>query len=324
MISRTDYENEIDRLRELVETGLQELLPESDEKSKTLYDAMGYTLGLPGKRIRPVLLMLAYKSIGGDSEEEALPFACALEMIHNYSLIHDDLPAMDDDDLRRGKPTNHKVFGEAMAILAGDGLLSQAFEILHDEYLSYFNASLEDESIVYVLRQRILAGKTIVHACGCQGMIAGQVADIEAEGKAASIETVEYIHENKTAAIIRAAIMAGMWLTLGDYYDMDEDAVIRALFTYGDCLGKAFQVADDILDYESTTEVLGKTAGKDLKAGKATYPATLGIEASRQKLLELTGEAIQAAEELRELENTKGLYIDILQELARDLAGRLK
>jgi geranylgeranyl diphosphate synthase type II len=169
---------ELYRYRERIDAHLEGLLPEIDSKSRTLLEAMRYTLGAKGKRIRPILLLLVCESVGGDVQA-AIPYACAIEFIHAYSLIHDDLPAMDDDDLRRGEPTNHKVFGEGMAILAGDGLLSAAFELIHKEYLIYLD---QPEA----LRRRIRAGAEIAKGCGCRGMVAGQAADLEAEGRTAS------------------------------------------------------------------------------------------------------------------------------------------
>ena len=308
-----NYETETERLRGLVESSLSELITfparYPNGPPKILMDAMGYTLFLPGKRIRPLLLLLACKAAGGD-ENDALPYACAIEFIHNYSLIHDDLPAMDDDDLRRGKPSNHKVFGEAMAILAGDGLLSRAFEVMYEDSVRFLNDA-------EALRRRILAGRHIAIGCGCMGMVAGQAADIEAEGKEASAKLLEYIHRNKTAALIRAAVEAGA--SLGG-----ADANLKwHLSMYGINLGLAFQIADDILDFEGDTEVTGKTSGKDVKAGKAAYPAVHGIEASRKKLAEITDNTIMSTEAAK-AEGADPYYTDIMKELAGRLAQRVR
>jgi len=302
-----DYEKETKRLKTLIESHLSGFLPDIDVKSMTLFEAMRYTLRSPGKRIRPTLLLLACLSMRGN-ENDAIPYACAIEFIHNYSLIHDDLPAMDDDDLRRGEPTNHKVFGEGMAILAGDGLLSAAFELMHKDYLLH----MDD---VKALKRRLRAGDAIAAGCGCRGMVAGQAADIETEGREASTELLDYIHINKTAALIKAALEAGAWLG-GAKPD-----TVRAFSGYGENLGLAFQIVDDILDFEGMTAVIGKTAGKDKAAGKATYPGLHGIEDSRKKLAALTERAVSSAELARK-GGADARYTGILQELALKLAER--
>jgi len=295
------------RLKGLVEQSMTGFLSAPGAGYENLDSAMRYTLDAPGKRIRPVLLLLSCKAVYGD-EAEAVPYACAIEFIHNYSLIHDDLPAMDDDDLRRGRPTNHKVFGEAMAILAGDGLLSAAFELMHRDYLLH----LDDHSS---LERRLRAGDAIAAGCGRRGMVAGQAADIEAGGRMVSAETLDFIHKNKTAALLRAATTAGAWLG-----GANTDA-IQALSAYGENLGLAFQIADDILDSEGETAVIGKTAGKDAKAEKATYTGIHGIEASRKRLFELTEQAVAAASGAPGADED---YIVIMAEMARDLAVREK
>jgi len=272
----------------------RELPGEGPPESQTLFEAMRYTLDAPGKRVRPVLLLLACKAAGGD-ENEALPYACAIELIHNYSLIHDDLPAMDNDDIRRGKLTNHKVFGEAMAILAGDGLLSAAFEIMHIDYLKHLNNA-------EALAKRLRAGSAIAAGCGTGGMVAGQVADIEAEGTDVGAEMLDYIHMNKTAALIRAAVSAGAFIG-----GAGEQAA-AALTEYGENLGLAFQITDDIIDYGS-------------EEGKASYPAVQGLGVSCARLEELTERAVKAA---YSAEGTDKLYIGLLAEMALSLAKRVK
>jgi len=286
-------DEEFDRLRELLEFYMEGSMPgEEAPEPRTLFEAMRYTLEAPGKRIRPVLLLLTCKAVNG-SEVEALPYACAIEFIHNYSLIHDDLPALDNDDMRRGKLTNHKVFGEAMAILAGDGLLSAAFELMHEDYLKHIS---DTES----LKKRIHAGAAIANACGTCGMVAGQVADIEAEGNEVSVELLDFIHLNKTAALIRSSVIAG-----ANIGGAGEQAM-QAFSDYGKNLGLAFQITDDILDYGS-------------EEGKASFPAIHGLGESCARLEELTERAVRAAESA---EGTDVRYIKILTDMARSLAKR--
>lgn len=263
---------------DLVEEHIVDFLPEIDQKSATLYDAMSYSLMAGGKRLRPILLLAACEFSGGD-ENAAIPYACALECIHTYSLIHDDLPAMDNDTLRRGRPTNHMVFGESMAILAGDGLLSSAFEIMSKDMLLYFDDSKK-------LNQRIRAAYAIAKGAGCRGMVAGQAADIENEGKICSKEMLDYIHLNKTAALIVAAVRAGAYLGNAD------SKMLEDLTYYAECLGIAFQIADDILDVEGNQKEMGKDTGHDVSTGKCTFPAICGMEEAKQRLQEFTGRAI--------------------------------
>jgi len=303
----SQFNDEYDRLKALVENNIAEYLPGVDARSGNLLNAVRYTLDAPGKRIRPVLLLLSCKAVNGH-EADAIPYACAIEFIHTYSLIHDDLPAMDNDELRRGRPTNHMVYGEAMAILAGDGLLSAAFELMHKDYMLHMNDALS-------LNRRLRAGDAIASGCGCGGMVAGQAADIEAEGKEVSPELLYYIHKNKTAALLRAATTAGAWIGGANPETVD------ALSDYGENLGLAFQIADDILDSEGETAVIGKTAGKDAEAQKATFTRIYGLDASRERLFELTELAIRA---VAETSGTDRFYIEILTEMARDLALRVK
>ena len=263
-----------------VEEHLADLLPDVDHKSITLYDAMKYSLQAGGKRIRPVLLLAACDFCGGKIAE-ALPYACAIEYIHTYTLIHDDLPCMDDDDLRRGVPTNHKVYGEAVATLAGDGLQSAAYEIMQIDTLLY----LDDPD---ALKKRIRAAYEITKGCGCRGVVAGQIADIEAEDKSCSQEMLDFIHVNKTAAMIVAAVRAGAWMGNPDPEMMEN------LTIYAENLGLAFQIRDDILDVIGDEAELGKKTGHDSETMKATYPAIYGIDESLKRLKELTDTAINA------------------------------
>lgn len=289
--------------KELTEKHLLDFLPDVDHKSITVYNAMKYSLEAGGKRLRPVLLLASCDFVGGDIRA-AIPYACALEYIHTYSLIHDDLPEVDNDELRRGKPTNHVKFGHAMALLAGDGLLSTAFEAMNKDMFMYFQDTCK-------LKKRICASYEIVKSAGCRGMIAGQVADIEAEGKICSTEMLDYIHLNKTAALITAAVRAGAHLGETD------DATIGKLTMYAENLGLAFQIADDILDIEGSENELGKKTGKDCEHNKSTYPALYGLEASRKRLQELTENAM----------NVMAPYYDnaeFFTNLVKDLAVRKK
>ena len=294
--------SEFNRYKEIVEEHLLDFIPEIDHKSITIYEAMKYSLTAGGKRLRPVLLLAACEFAGGDINR-ALPYACAIEYIHTYSLIHDDMPEMDNDDLRRGMPTNHKMFGNAMALLAGDGLLSTAFEVMHKDELLYFDDSAK-------LKRRIRATYEISKYCGCRGMVAGQVADIEAEGKQCSKEMLDYIHINKTAALIMAAIRAGAHLGGAD------DQMMEALTLYAENLGLAFQIVDDILDVVGDEATLGKKTGADLENNKSTYPALYGLEASQQRLLELTENAVNALADYYD-------NAEFFTQLVKDLAVRV-
>ena len=271
---------EYQRYKDFVEEHIMDFIPEIDHKSSKLYESMRYSLVNGGKRIRPVLLTAACEFAGGDIIT-ALPYACALEYIHAYSLIHDDLPAMDDDDLRRGLPSNHIVFGDAIAILAGDGLLNSAFEAMNRDMMTY----VDDPEM---LKRRVRASFVIIKAAGCRGMVAGQTADIEAEQKSVSGELLDYIHLNKTAALIIAAVKAGAYLGGASGY------LLGTLENYAKNLGLAFQIADDILDVTGTQEEIGKKPGSDKKRGKITYPGIYGLEKSLDRLSELTGNALEA------------------------------
>ena len=251
----------------------------SDKEPEILNKAMRYSVFAGGKRLRPVLMMSTCEAFGGKGED-VLPFACAMEMIHTYSLIHDDLPAMDNDDLRRGIPTNHKVFGEDMAILAGDGLLSLAFETMAD-------ALMTDGDKKY-----IKAFKAIAAAAGTRGMVAGQTVDVASEGKQIDKETLEYIHINKTSAMIRGAIEAGAYIAGAD------DETVKKLAVAGEKTGLAFQIRDDILDVESTAEVLGKPVMSDIKNDKKTYVSMYGVEYSKNKVKEYSDEAVRIVDSL--------------------------
>jgi geranylgeranyl diphosphate synthase type II len=262
--------------RTTVEAALQELLPPEDALPISIHKAMRYSVFAGGKRIRPILCMEAARMFSAE-QGGAVQIGCALEFIHTYSLIHDDLPALDNDDLRRGKPTNHKVFGEAMAILAGDALLTLAFHALA-------LAPVEPQRRLTILAM-------IAEAAGTdRGMIGGQVADLEAEGKASDKGMLEYIHRSKTAALIRASIVAGAIAGGAGRGD------ITRLLAFGEHIGWAFQVVDDILDVEESSAALGKTAGKDQVQKKATYPALHGLEVSRDIAADLEAKALKDLE----------------------------
>jgi geranylgeranyl diphosphate synthase type II len=258
--------------RVAVDAQLDRLMPAETVQPPSIHTAMRYSVFAGGKRIRPILCLEAARIFGGEVEHALYP-GCAIEFIHTYSLIHDDLPALDNDDLRRGKPTCHKRFGEATAILAGDALLTLAFETIAASPVSA-------ERRTAMVREIAAAAGTV------NGMVGGQVADLEAEGKHVEPETLEYIHRSKTAALIRAAVTAG-GLSAGA---ADKD--VGRLRRFGETIGWAFQVTDDILDVEESSAALGKTAGKDVAQQKATYPAVFGLEKSHHIANELSTKAI--------------------------------
>lgn len=255
----------------LIDRSLDRFLPRASVKPPTIHKAMRYSLFAGGKRMRPALCLAAAAACGG-TDQAAMPLACAVECIHTYSLIHDDLPAMDNDDFRRGKPTNHKVFGEGIAVLAGDALLTQAFEIAAQAkgWPRYSHQALMLE---------------LTKASGSLQLIAGQVADLEAEGKKISAADLKYIHERKTSALLCCSVR------LGGMSANCTPAQLKALTDFGYNVGLAFQIIDDILDITQTSEQLGKTAGKDTKAQKATYPSIVGMEKSRKLAKDLTARA---------------------------------
>lgn len=264
-----------------VDAALDRWLPGEDALPPQLHQAMRYSVFAGGKRLRPILSIAACEAVGG-AFERVLPAACAMEMIHTYSLIHDDLPAMDDDDFRRGQPTNHKVYGEANAILAGDALLTEAFRLLADPVA---NRDLEPAVVLRVI-------ETIARCAGSQGMVGGQVVDMESEGQSIDFATLNYIHTRKTGALFLASIQAGAWLGGGN------DEQVMALTRYGETAGLAFQIADDILDIVGDQQAIGKDVGSDQARGKATYPALLGLSEARRRAEELRDLAIAALEPL--------------------------
>ena len=293
-----DFKSELLQRKNRVENILIEYFRDKQGHQKTVVESMEYSINAGGKRLRPILLIEVCKLLGGN-EEDALTFACAVEMIHTYSLIHDDLPAMDDDDFRRGKPTNHKVYGEGVAILAGDGLLNLAFETMLEKILE--NPKLMDRGV--------RAMHIISNASGVKGMIGGQVVDLESEGKRIDEETLEFIHLTKTSAMIEASIKAGAVIggaTEKQYTELEN---------YGRSIGLAFQIVDDILDVTGDEEKLGKKVGSDIDNEKSTYPSLYGIEKSKKMAAELFEKS------LRSLEIFDG-QADFLRELVEFLRVR--
>ena len=260
--------------RQLIDSTLERYLPPEHQYPEVIFRAMRYSVLNGGKRLRPVLTLAACEAVGGDCQV-ALPTACAIEFIHAYSLIHDDLPAMDDDDLRRGKPTNHKVFGEAIAILAGDALQALAFETIAE------TKGVEAKILVEVVRK-------IASAAGVGGMVVGQVADVISEGKQIDIDALEFIHKHKTGALIEASVVVGGLLGGGSAEQ------VNALSLYGSKVGLAFQIADDILDVEGEEAKLGKRTGGDMQKQKLTYPSVFGLSESKNLAQKAVEEAINS------------------------------
>lgn len=282
----------------LVDRALERWMPGEEVLPRSLHQAMRYSVFAGGKRLRPILMIAACESLGGHAGQ-VLHAACAMEMIHTYSLIHDDLPAMDDDDFRRGRPTNHKVYGEATAILAGDALLTEAFRILAD---AEANRSVPPATVIKVI-------ELVARYAGSQGMVGGQVVDMESEGKEIDFPTLEYIHTHKTGGLILASVQVGALLGGAN------DSQVAAIKRFGGAAGLAFQIADDILDVVGDQQHLGKNVGSDQARGKATYPAQLGLDEARQRADELCEIAISALAPL-------GQSAEILQELARYIVNR--
>ena len=282
--------------RRLTDAALERLLPAANVRPVSIHQAMRHSVFAGGKRIRPVLCMEAARTISGALPAGIEELGAALEMLHTYSLIHDDLPALDNDDLRRGRPTCHKVYGEAIAILAGDGLQTLAYEVLSQLRCS------ADARVKIV--EEIARGTGTVN-----GMIGGQVVDLEAERSKPNAETLEYIHRSKTAALITASVVTG------GIYGNGSAPAVENLRRFGQAIGLAFQIVDDILDVTQTSEQLGKTAGKDIASEKATYPALFGLDESRKKARALLDDACKAVESL-------GSKAETMNALARFLIER--
>jgi geranylgeranyl diphosphate synthase, type II len=294
-----DIKRYLQEKKEIVDSALEKYFPNRPDSAgegvfpTSLHKAIRYSLFAGGKRIRPILSMAAFEAVGGKGDG-ILPFACALEMIHTYSLIHDDLPGLDNDDYRRGKPTCHKVFGEAIGILAGDGLLTEAFKLMTSQ--SVQGPSLRDGGwVLDVIHE-------VAQAAGIFGMVGGQVLDIESEGKEVDLPTLQYIHTHKTGALILVSVRVGAKLGGAN------EETLKAFTLYGERIGLAFQIADDILNVEGKAALLGKKTGSDLSRGKATYPSLLGVEDSKRRARELVEFAVDAihsfgpdAEQLRKI-----------------------
>jgi geranylgeranyl diphosphate synthase, type II len=282
----------------LTDSALERLLPPATKRPQSIHQAMRHSVFAGGKRLRPILCMEAGRMVAGSLPTGIEDLGAALEMLHTYSLIHDDLPALDNDDLRRGRPTCHKVFGEAIAILAGDALQTQAYEVLS-------RLRCPAEPRVRIIEEIARGTGTI------EGMIGGQVVDLESEHAKPDLATLEYIHRSKTAALISASVATG-----GLYAEADDGAV-TSLRTFGQSIGLAFQIVDDVLDVTQTSEQLGKTAGKDTAAEKATYPALFGVDESLKKAAALVDSALASLDRF-------GSRGDVLKDLARFLVERKK
>ncbi|MGO9688897.1 MAG: polyprenyl synthetase family protein [Syntrophobacteraceae bacterium] len=293
-----DIKTYLAKKKDIVDKSLEKLVPPSTAFPPSVHEAIRYSLFAGGKRVRPILVIAAAEALGA-STADLLPFAGALELIHTYSLIHDDLPALDDDDFRRGRATCHKVYGETIAILAGDGLLNMAFEVLSDS-----------RRLKAVSAQRLVAIiKEISTASGVYGMVGGQVVDIESEGKDIDFPTLEYIHTHKTGALIRASVRTGA------LYAKASKKQFSALTHYGELVGLAFQIFDDILDITGSREETGKDEGSDLKKGKQTFPSFYGLDESRRRAVEVSDRAVLALKDF-------GRKADPLRELAKYIVNR--
>lgn len=294
-----DITSYLSKKKDSVDKTLEKLVPPAKTFPSSIHEAMRYSLFAGGKRVRPILAIAAAEAIGAKTAD-LLPLAGTLELIHTYSLIHDDLPAMDNDDFRRGRPTCHKVYGEAIAILAGDGLLNMAFEVLSDP-----------RRLKSVPANRLIAIiKEISTASGVSGMVGGQVVDMESEGKDIDFPTLEYIHTHKTGTLIRASVRVGaLYARAGKRH-------FTALTHYGEMVGLAFQIADDILDITGKQEEIGKDVGSDIKKGKKTFPSFYGLAESRRRAVEVVDKAIIA---LKDFDRKA----DPLRELAKYIINRV-
>jgi len=294
-----DIKSYLSKRKTLIDTSLDKLVPPAKMFPASVHEAMRYSLFAGGKRVRPILALAAAEALGAKTAG-LLPLAGSLELIHTYSLIHDDLPAMDDDDLRRGRPTCHKVYGEAIAILAGDGLLNMAFEVLSDPHRT---KAIPANRLISIIRE-------ISVASGVRGMVGGQVVDMESEGKDIDFPTLEYIHTHKTGALIRASVRVGA------LYARAGKRQFAALTRYGEMVGLAFQIADDILDITGTQEEIGKDVGSDLKKDKKTFPSFYGLEESRRRANEVAEHAVHSLQAFDR-------KADPLRELAKYIVNRI-
>ncbi|WAC08453.1 MAG: polyprenyl synthetase family protein [Thermodesulfobacteriota bacterium] len=295
-----DVESFLKERKILIDAELEKILPPEDTFPASIHMALRHSVIDGGKRIRPILTLVVNELVGGNYQT-LIPFACGIELIHAYSLIHDDLPAMDNSDFRRGKPSCHKAFGETIALLAGDALLTLAFQVMTDPVLYETHHPLSIVKAIHVIAQ----------AAGLQGMVTGQTLDIETQGKVFDLPLLEYIHTHKTGALILAAVKAGAILG-----EAGEDA-LEAFTNYGKTIGLAFQITDDVLDVMGSTQTLGKETGLDSMQGKATYPGLLGLKESQKRIRELTQHAEQALSQF-------GRKAEPLKQIARYLAERTK
>jgi geranylgeranyl diphosphate synthase type II len=300
-----DIKRYLQEKKEIVDEALERYLPSFPtfgdiELISSLRNAMRYSLFAGGKRIRPILSIAAFETVGGKGGK-ILPFACALEMIHTYSLIHDDLPAIDNDDYRRGKPTCHKVFGEAIGILAGDALLTEAFRLMSDP-------SIQED---FTGNERLILTmiNEVAHAAGIAGMVGGQAVDVQSEGRKVDLSTVQYIHTHKTGAMILVSVQVGAKIGGAT------EKVLEAITSYGEKIGLAFQIADDLLNIEGDAAALGKSTGSDRSRGKATYPSVLGHAQSKKRAWELIEAGVEALTPF-------GREGDPLREIARFIVSR--
>jgi len=294
-----DIKSYLSKKKDLVDKALEKLVPPAKTFPASVHEAMRYSLFAGGKRVRPILAIAAAEALGAKTTD-LLPLAGTLELIHTYSLIHDDLPAMDDDDLRRGRPTCHKVYGEAIAILAGDGLLTMAFETLSDPRRT---GKVPANRLLPIIKE-------LATASGVFGMVGGQVVDMESEGKDIDFPTLEYIHTHKTGALIRASVRVGA------LYAKAGKRQFTALTHYGEMVGLAFQIADDILDITGTREETGKDVGSDLEKGKKTFPSFYGLEESRRRAVEVADRAVLSLKDFDK-------KADPLRELAKYIINRV-
>jgi geranylgeranyl diphosphate synthase, type II len=294
-----DITSYLSKKKVLVDKTLDKLVPSAKMFPTSVHEAMRYSLFAGGKRVRPILSIAAAEALGATTSG-LLPLAGSLELIHTYSLIHDDLPAMDDDDFRRGQPTCHKVYGEAIAILAGDGLLNLAFEVLSDPRRT---KAVPANRLIAIIKE-------ISAASGVLGMVGGQVVDMESEGREIDFPTLEYIHTHKTGALIRAS------LRVGAIYAKASEKRFKSLTRYGELVGLAFQIVDDILDITGKREEIGKDVGSDLKKGKRTFPSFYGLEESRQRANEVADKAVHS---LRDFDHRA----DPLRALAKYIVNRV-
>ncbi len=294
-----DIKSYLAKKKSIVDKALEKLVPPAKTHPTSVHEAIRYSLFAGGKRVRPILAIATAEALGAKISD-LLPLAGSLELIHTYSLIHDDLPAMDDDDFRRGRPTCHKVYGEAIAILAGDGLLNMAFEVLSDHRRT---KSVPARRLVAIIKE-------ISTASGVHGMVGGQVVDIESEGREVDFPTLEYIHAHKTGALIRASVRVGA------IYAKASEKRLHSLTRYGELCGLTFQITDDILDITGKQEEIGKDVGSDLKKGKKTFPSFYGLEGSRLRAIEVAEKAINS---LRDFDRKA----DPLRDLAKYIINRV-